>query len=471
MGNLRAQILTFRKRLRSLRINEVSRPTRLTADLPNVEQFRKMTQEFSSIETGVALLPASLPDISVDVELKSLRSEIEASRDLMKQVEKLSHFAEDIRACDATLSDLLEHIDSYPASPKGLLSLSSALHTNASPEEQLSVRLSTTRATMDNMTAKFNGVAKDSRAIAEKARVLQTWSELEEMGNDRLRGTKSRPSSVVSSRASTQRSYIAPLSSTPVNSASYAKKKGSYSNLSLSSTSSQKRLLAPPHQPSPRRAVSGSAEPQSRPRREDRSPTGLSSLSSNRSTSGPLGLSIYGSTFASRQRTTSLSNSTSTPTRRVPTTPTRHRTATSQDKRPSSPTGSETSSYVRTHSRSSTSMSTWARAPRNSLSSLVPNISKTNATPQKRTHVPRKKYVADPQNKLDVAVGDVVNRLPVGINIEGVSETWKDQSGKYWIGNQEPKLCFCRILRSQTVMVRVGGGWSELSKLVSSPNR
>jgi hypothetical protein len=65
-----------------------------------------------------------------------------------------------------------------------------------------------------------------------------------------------------------------------------------------------------------------------------------------------------------------------------------------------------------------------------------------------------------------VAVGDVVNQLPVGINIESVPEGWRDQSGKYWIGNQEPKLCFCRILRSQTVMVRVGGGWTELSKSV-----
>jgi len=66
-----------------------------------------------------------------------------------------------------------------------------------------------------------------------------------------------------------------------------------------------------------------------------------------------------------------------------------------------------------------------------------------------------------------VAVGDVVNKLPVGINVEGVTESWRDQSGKYWIGNEEPKLCFCRILRSQTVMVRVGGGWAELSKSVS----
>jgi hypothetical protein len=87
-------------------------------------------------------------------------------------------------------------------------------------------------------------------------------------------------------------------------------------------------------------------------------------------------------------------------------------------------------------------------------------------TPQKKPSQPptRKKYVADPKSKLDVAVGDVVNKLPVGINVESVTESWLDQSGKYWIGNDDPRLCFCRILRSQTVMVRVGGGWTELSK-------
>lgn len=82
------------------------------------------------------------------------------------------------------------------------------------------------------------------------------------------------------------------------------------------------------------------------------------------------------------------------------------------------------------------------------------------------TPIVKKPYVANPKNKLDVAVGDVVNRLPVNINVEVVADTWKDQSGKYWIGDQDPKLCFCRILRSQTVMVRVGGGWSELSRFI-----
>lgn len=69
-------------------------------------------------------------------------------------------------------------------------------------------------------------------------------------------------------------------------------------------------------------------------------------------------------------------------------------------------------------------------------------------------------------HRVDVAVAKVVNELDpeVQVNVEPIS--WKDQSGKYWIGDKDPKLCFCRILRSQTVMVRVGGGWVELSKYV-----
>ncbi|KAF9192645.1 actinin alpha 2 [Haplosporangium sp. Z 11] len=40
------------------------------------------------------------------------------------------------------------------------------------------------------------------------------------------------------------------------------------------------------------------------------------------------------------------------------------------------------------------------------------------------------------------------------------------EAGRYVFGEIEPKVCFCRILRSRKVMVRVGGGWSELSKFM-----
>ncbi|KAF8076120.1 hypothetical protein FPV67DRAFT_1405975 [Lyophyllum atratum] len=456
MTDLQAQCLAFRKRLRSISINETCRPKKSSAHLPNLDQLRRMARDFSSISSGVSLLPSSVPDFSVDVELRSLRAELEASAELMKRVEKLAQLADEIQKCDAALSDFLEHIDSYPAPPKGILSSSHRSLLAATPEEQLVARLSFTRGAIESMISKFASVSNDSRALAEKTRILQTWSELEEMGNDRLGGKKSRPPSTISSRPSSGRNS----SASAINPRS-TKKTSGYSNLSASSTSSQKRLLVPNH-PTPRRAVSGgSAGPPSRPLSQ------VSNLSSNRAVSGPLGVSLHNSTFASRQRTSSLSNSVSTPVRHPSTTPMRSRAQTAQHQRASSPTGSEASSYsrsARTHTRSSTSMSSWSRAPRNSLSSIAPMLK--GATPPKKSAIPRKTYVADPQNKLDVAVGDVVNNLSVGINIEGVSETWKDQSGKYWIGNQDPKLCFCRILRSQTVMVRVGGGWSELSKFI-----
>jgi hypothetical protein len=52
--------------------------------------------------------------------------------------------------------------------------------------------------------------------------------------------------------------------------------------------------------------------------------------------------------------------------------------------------------------------------------------------------------------------------VPIGAN---ASDEYQDMTGSYWIGAEgRAKLCFCRILRSKMVMVRVGGGWVELSK-------
>jgi hypothetical protein len=47
------------------------------------------------------------------------------------------------------------------------------------------------------------------------------------------------------------------------------------------------------------------------------------------------------------------------------------------------------------------------------------------------------------------------------------ADTHHDEVGKYWIGDP-PKLYYARILRSRTVMIRVGGGWQELSDFLST---
>lgn len=87
------------------------------------------------------------------------------------------------------------------------------------------------------------------------------------------------------------------------------------------------------------------------------------------------------------------------------------------------------------------------------------------------------RYQADPRNKLDTAIGRIVNRLPMPVSIvsaqaanrsaSSAAKDEKDISGRYWIGDPEPRLCFCRILPSRTVMVRVGGGWQELSEFLT----
>ncbi|KAK0453395.1 hypothetical protein EV421DRAFT_1763934 [Armillaria borealis] len=442
MIDLQVQILNLRKRLRSISISSVARAPSVSAALPTSEMVEGMNREFSLICKEVEQLPSSVDAASVQLELDSLKQELDASSILMDRVRHLVSLCNALFLCDNALSDLLEHIDSYPALPLGPLSSPHISPVNQPPEEQLSGRLTFTKSVIDNMDSIFQSVSEDIRAVAERERVLQAWSELRDMAQDRVTGPKSRPSSVISSG---QNSSGRNSRMSIVGTRQPSKKSATYSNLSVPSSSRGGLSLPPPSTPS-RRAISGSTQTPSR------SASRISSVASNRSTSGPI--SLYGSTFASRQRTTSLSSNAETPTRG---TPSRARMHTPSLKRSATP-GHPDMSVSNVGSRPSSS---WSRAPRISFP--------RGSTPQRRPPLPsapRKTYVANPKSKLDVAVGDVVNNLPVGINIEGVS--WKDQSGKYWIGDNDPKLCFCRILRSQTVMVRVGGGWAELSKFIRS---
>jgi hypothetical protein len=462
-SDLLDKVVSLRKRLRSIGINDVARPaanSNSSNHLPTLEQYGKMNARFATIVSELselAALPSSMSSPAADMELRSVNSEVEASTELMQRIRQLADLSDVAHRCDMALSDLLEHIDSYPSPPTGPLSSTHVSTSRLPPEEQLGARLGFTKRTVAQVAAYIESIKDDARASSEYRRVQQTWVELEEMANDRICGKRSRPASVLSSGRNSSASGI---SSGAIGN---TRKASGYSNLSIRGSASG-RFLAPAH-PSPRRVASGDL--QTRPRPSSKLSM-LSTASISRSVSGPMATplsssSLHGSTFASRQRTTSLSGnaSPSTPAKQPPV-PTRPR---AQTRSRASPTPSEVSVVARStasHSRSSSSMSTWARAPRQSF----PASNKVQTPPKKTQPQTRKTYVANPKNKLDVAVGDVVNKLPVNINVEVVADTWKDQSGKYWIGDQEPKLCFCRILRSQTVMVRVGGGWQELSKFI-----
>ncbi|KIK65539.1 hypothetical protein GYMLUDRAFT_70641 [Collybiopsis luxurians FD-317 M1] len=450
----------MRKRLRSIGINEVARPQSSNSALPTADRAETMRQQLLALKQESTTLPDSVEVVSVNVQLQSLKSDIEASLTMMDRVDCLAVLCDAISACDNALSDVLEHIDSFPAEPLGLLSSSYTSSPNSTSEEQLNGRLAFTRSTVDAMTKAFESVKDDLRAIAENDRVLQTWSELEEMGNDCISGKKSRPASVMSTPSSGRSSRSSTIKTrshllSQAGPSTKPRKSSSYAALSVSASTPRGRLRVPsPSSSLSRRAFSGSEEISNN--RSTGSTGRMSSMSTRSFQRATSGGNLYGSTFASRQRTTSLTASTSTPQQKrvVSAGHTRSQTSTvSHKKQDPSPNNSDTSQSL--------GRSSWSRAPRISF----PNVPRVS-TPTKRTPATRKTYVANPKSKLDVAVGDVVNSLPIGINVEGVTGSWKDQSGKYWIGDQDPKLCFCRILRSQTVMVRVGGGWTELSKFI-----
>ncbi|KAG2174024.1 hypothetical protein INT44_000138 [Umbelopsis vinacea] len=100
------------------------------------------------------------------------------------------------------------------------------------------------------------------------------------------------------------------------------------------------------------------------------------------------------------------------------------------------------------------------QVPRMRRATLTPVPSKSKSGKGGTSVPPR--YIPDPRSDLDVQLGKVVNESPYKIRIKMVP----GEVGKYWFGEVEPRLVYCRILRSNMVMVRVGGGWTELSQFL-----
>jgi len=417
-----------------------------------------MVSQLTEVSNEAMELPASTSNIVVNAELKSLQDELHASHQLLPRALSLARFGSLVKDGDNALSDLLEHIDSYPAPPSGPLAADYVSSSMLPPEDQLNGRLTFTKNLVNKLEEEFALVSDEPKASSERERIVQTWAELESMALDRINGRRSRPPSTSSGR----NSRASVVSHLPV----LQKRSNQYSTLSVNPSI---RGRGPAYPSTSSRKASHKADPV-----PNRSSSRLSVVSTNRSISGPMASSsrLFSSTFASRQRTISLSSTVSSPNANnsagrksmEPSHPLLPRA--NHTRRAASPTPSNVSGVSRSvsgHRRPS--HPSWGPPPPLPPLPLLPSKS----TPQsKLPQPPRKPYVANPKSKLDVAVGDVVNKLPadVDIKVEVAQDTWQDRSGKYWIGGEEARLCFCRILRSQTVMVRVGGGWMELSKWV-----
>lgn len=399
---------------------------------PTHDTVKEIDGEYAAVATEITSLASESEHLTFVSDLGSLRSDMVSVQGRLRRLKLLARMGSLVHDCDAALSDLLEHIDSYPAPPCDLPPGSFTSDPALPPEEQLTSRVNFSNSLIRDMNECYAGLDDDPQASVDQNRLQHMWNELADMSRDRISGSSSRPVSAYSSGRNSRSSLMSRRDSDI---------RRSTNDRSYLSPTTPKRLPSTLGRPAP---------PLGNSMRLTASPSAIGS----RSVSGPLVSSssnANGTTFASRQRTTSLSSNyslVSSPAARI-----------SHSRLPSTPTGIG-SSRPRVGSLSKVSMSqgTWARSPRMSISEMTPGTSNFRDPPRKR------QYIANPRNQLDVAVGDVVNKLPVSINVEVVADTWKDQSGKYWIGDSDPKLCFCRILRSQTVMVRVGGGWTELSK-------
>ncbi|KAH9973031.1 hypothetical protein BGW80DRAFT_1459355 [Lactifluus volemus] len=282
---VQSRVAALRLRLQSLGVNAAAKPSPSSVSpLRTIGQHDTMASQIAEVSDEVMRLPAHTSNNAVDAELKSLQDELDASRQLLPRVLSLARFGSLIQDCDAALSDLLEHIDSYPAPP------SDPLH-----------RIMSAPDLVDQLEEEFAQVAHEPKASSERQRIVQTWAELESMAIDRINGRRSRPGSAISSGRSSRASIA---SHRPVP----QKKSGHYSALSVSGPS-RGRGEAPTHPSTLSRKVSHNA-----PLMPNRSSSRLSVVSTNRSVSGPNMASssrLFSSTFASRQRTISLSSTTS----------------------------------------------------------------------------------------------------------------------------------------------------------------
>lgn len=450
-------------------LNNLANPSdssRSTA-LPTTVQVTRHQSTFAEIGAVVDTISHfhdNEPD--VETEIQNLKHELHASRILLDRCQELAWISNKIAGCDAALSDLLEHVDGYPSAPTADLQSPHKSDRSKPPEEQLSARVTFTGGLLKDLDTLSESISPDTRATMERERLEQTWVELQEMCADRL-ANRSRPSTASGHEGSGRTSSLSVESTSSARSArppsarSRAEKTPSTRKEKTLSTRAEKTPskkqrgnlgLGPSPRPSmlspitPRASSRTASAAFILPTKERKDLT----LTKKRSASGPLGdpnSRLHQSTFSSRQRTGSTAPSD------LPITPTKPSLSSARSPfktpkplRAPSPTNSDASSI----NNKARSVSGYSRGTRSSFS-------QTPKPPVPRPPV-RKPYVANPKNKLDVAVGNVVNKMAVNVPIQAVSSSnWEDKSGKYWIGDdEEAKLCFCRILRSQTVMVVCG---------------
>ncbi|KAL7421930.1 hypothetical protein Q5752_003702 [Cryptotrichosporon argae] len=399
-----AALRRLRDRLDALNLPLVVEPS--SDDLRESPSLRRLPSAdlAERVHNELDHIGRTLDDIPATADATATKLDLDAALTLAERLDQLVVFAASARMCDSAFSRLLTAID-----------------------DASSLSIEDVQVTVDALEMAFRAVRHDPRAIAERKRILGAWQELRTLVDDTL-----NPHLCVDA-PSEAGSDVSAFTSVTAGTSRTGRMRRMTSNLSMASSS---RSVS---QPLSRTYDTSTAASRARAVSDTPGPSG---------TTKPGPLSALASASASRiPRPIKSAVSQTDAGRRTP------RTSLGPGPRPSS----RASIASTARSRQPSMPGQRGAAPRQSFD-----------TPRQRKV---KAYVADPNSKLDIAVGRIVNKLdadvpvvPVGL---GSPDGWKDESGKYWIGAEgRARLCFCRILRSRTVMVRVGGGWVELSRFL-----
>src|SRR5258708_16636606 len=154
--------------------------TRQNHRLPSFADAQAMRGRFNAVSFAFSDLSSTLTQTRLASEMVALKSEIDRNHELLGGVEHLGLFSRLVDQCDAALSDLLEHIDSYPYPPTEMQS-THVSDPQKPPHEQLDERvLFCQRAVL--RLHEHSELVSDNEHVKDKiSRIEQTSVELAEM--------------------------------------------------------------------------------------------------------------------------------------------------------------------------------------------------------------------------------------------------------------------------------------------------
>jgi hypothetical protein len=428
-----AAITALETRLEALHLRELAYPTAeeiqrspLLLRLPTKAQVEALIAEVSKIAASSESIFAQTSTSQEHQAMGGITTAIDSAQSISPRLEALVTVTQRAEACEELQSQILDDLD------------------GAADNDAIRRKLDAGETTIQALTSASSGLEDDRRVVKEVTRITHAWRDVRLIAERELNpgleeDDTDDAASVVSSVAPSVVRSISSVSRLPVSTSLRSINRSASNALPRQTTVLEPRNRAVSDTPA--RIRVGSTHDQSLPRSRQVSMRSTSSTGKANGTMSPPPLSPYTSSSLPRPKRVSQASNP------FFTSPASGPTASSQSPslRPTTPTAPMTRMGSINQSRRGSRLST---TPKPSTSGYIPN----------------------PKNKLDVAVGKIVNKLNVNVPIRPVGsdtkvDEWRDESGRYWIGAEgRAKLCFCRILRSRTVMVRVGGGWVELSK-------